>query len=213
MKQLAWLLILSLLSFSLTAEDIAFRTEKKLKSLHSIRAKFEQTYFSSSVSTPLREKGDFYFKKPSLMKWEYKDPEKRTYLFKEGIFWEYIPEDNQLIKYNLSKKGHESEILSLLSGKKSIVDNYSLELSSFPTKNSKVVQLKLKPKQEADYSSILLEIDAKNWLIRKAIFFDWAGNKMEYNFSKIKTNVRFARNVFELKVPPDVEIIENRPNQ
>jgi len=146
------------------------------------------------------------------MKWEYKDPEERTYLFKEGFILEYIPEDNQIIKYDLSREEHESEILSILSGQKGIVDNYSVEFSPFPTKNSKALQLKLTPKQEDTDTFILLEIDEKTWLIQKAIFFDWAGNKMEYSFSKIKTNVRFAKDVFELKVPPGVEIIENQTN-
>lgn len=212
MKHIAWLFLFSLLSFPYTAEDIALRTETKLRSLRSIQAKFEQVYYSSTVSTPLREKGNFYFKKPGLMKWEYKDPEERTYLFKEGFILEYIPEDNQIIKYDLSREEHESEILSILSGQKGIVDNYSVEFNLFPTKNSKALQLKLTPKQEDTDTFILLEIDEKTWLIQKAIFFDWAGNKMEYSFSKIKTNVRFAKDVFELKVPPGVEIIENQTN-
>lgn len=212
MKHIAWLFLFSLLSFPYTAEDIALRAETKLRSLRSIQAKFEQVYYSSTVSTPLREKGNFYFKKPGLMKWEYKDPEERTYLFKEGFILEYIPEDNQIIKYDLSREEHESEILSILSGQKGIVDNYSVEFSPFPTKNSKALQLKLTPKQEDTDTFILLEIDEKTWLIQKAIFFDWAGNKMEYSFSKIKTNVRFAKDMFELKVPPGVEIIENQTN-
>lgn len=212
MKHIAWLFLLSLLSSPYTAEDIALRAETKLRSLRSIQAKFEQVYYSSTVSTPLREKGNFYFKKPDLMKWEYKDPEERTYLLKEGFFLEYIPEDNQIIKYDLSREEHEPEILSILSGQKGIVDNYSVEFSPFPTKNSKALQLKLTPKQEDADTFILLEIDEKTWLIQKAIFFDWAGNKMEYRFSKIKTNVRLAKDVFELKAPPGVEIIENQPN-
>lgn len=212
MKHIAWLFLLSLLSSPYTAEDIALRAETKLRSLRSIQAKFEQVYYSSTVSTPLREKGNFYFKKPALMKWEYKDPEERTYLLKEGFFLEYIPEDNQIIKYDLSREEHEPEILSILSGQKGIVDNYSVEFSPFPTKNSKALQLKLTPKQEDTDTFILLEIDEKTWLIQKAIFFDWAGNKMEYRFSKIKTNVRLAKDVFELKVPPGVEIIENQTN-
>jgi len=53
-----------------------------------------------------------------------------------------------------------------------------------------------------------LEIDEKTWLIRKAIFFDWAGNKTEFRFSRMKTNVKIPQSFFELKVPSDVEIIE-----
>ena len=64
------------------------------------------------------------------------------------------------------------------------------------------------PKEENDYTHILLEIDEKTWLIRKAIFFAWAGSKSAFQFSQINTNSRFAQKVFELKVPTDVEIIK-----
>lgn len=209
MKHIICLLFLPMLSFSLTVEDIALKVEKKLRSVQSIQANFDQIYYPFSVSTPLREKGKFYFKKPDLMKWEYKDPEEKIFLYKEGVFLFYIPEDKELFRSSSSKEKYESEILFLLSGKKRLKDNYLLEPSPFPSENQKAWQLKLTPKEEGEYTYILLEIDEKTWLIRKAIFFDWAGNKSEFRFSRIKTNVRLPKKVFELKVPPDVEIFED----
>jgi len=210
MKLITGLLVLFLFSFSQTAEDIALKVETRLRSLRSMQANFEHHYFSSSISTPLKEKGKFYYKKPDLMKWEYKEPEKRTYLLKGGFFFEYIPEDKQIIQYDLSKEGYEPEILFLLSGKKKIADNYSLEFSPFPTEFRKAFQLKLTPNRETDYSFILLEINEKSWLIQKAVFFDWAGNKQEFHFERIKANKPLAQDLFELNAPPGVEIIKNK---
>jgi outer membrane lipoprotein carrier protein len=208
MKHVSWILTLSLFLLPLTPEDVALRAEKKLLSLRTIKADFEQIYYSVSVTTPLREKGEFTFKKPDSMKWEYQEPEEKVFLYKEGNFLFYIPEDNQLIKSSLAEESHESEILSLLSGKKTLQDHYLIEFSPFPTGNAHVFQLKLTPREEDEYSFILLEIDEKTWLIRKAIFFDWAGNKTEFRFSRMKTNVKIPQSFFELKVPSDVEIIE-----
>lgn len=210
MGQIIWLLLLSLFNPTLTAEEVSLRTEQKIRSLLSLQAKFEQFYYSATVSTPLKESGQFHFKKPALMKWEYKDPEEKIYLLKEGWFWEYLPEEKQLIKYDLSKEEHESEILSLLSGQRGILDNYQVEFSPFPTDDSKTNQLKLTPKQGDPETFILLEIDERSWLIQKAIFFDWAGNKTEYRFSRMKTNLAFPDGFFDLKVPSDVEIIEHK---
>ena len=201
-------LLLSLLSFSLTVEEVALKAEKKLRSVQSIQANFHQIYYPSSVSTPLKEKGKFYFKKPDLMKWEYKDPEEKIFLYKEGVFLFYFPEDKELFQSSSPKEKYESEILALLSGQKRLTDDYLIEFSPFPSENQKSWKLKLTPKEENDYTHILLEIDEKTWLIRKAIFFDWAGSKSEFHFSQIKTNIRFPQKVFELKVPSDVEIIK-----
>lgn len=210
MTVVASLLILSLLTITFTAEEVALKSENKIHLLHSLHARFEQIYYSSTVSIPLRERGYFHFKKPDLMRWEYEDPEKKTYLLKKGVFWEYIPEENQVTKYDLAREGYESDILSLLSGKRGILDNYHVEFSPFPTKNPISFQLKLTPREQEERSFILLEIDEKSWLIQKAIFFDWAGNKTEYIFSRIKTNIKYGEDFFELKLPPDVEIIEYR---
>ena len=210
MKKLIWLLLFPILVFPQTAEEVAKKTEERLRSYRSFQARFEQTYFSSTVSTPLKEKGNFYFKRPDLMKWEYTDPEEKFFLVKDDIFWDYNREENQLIKYSLTKEGQESEILSLLSGQMRILDNYSVENSPFPTKNSKAYQIKLTPLEEDPDTFILLEINEKNWLIQKAIFFDWAGNKTEYHFTRIKINISLPDDTFELKVPDDVEIIENQ---
>jgi outer membrane lipoprotein-sorting protein len=211
MSLVAHFILLSLIITSFTAEDVALKTEEKIRSLHSLQANFEQVYYSSTVSTPLRERGRFHFKKPDMMRWEYKDPEKKIYLLKDGIFWEYLPQEKQATKYDLAREGYESDILTLLSGQRGIVDNYYLEFSPFPTENKQAFQLKLTPrKEEEEEEFILLEIDKKTWLIQKAIFFDWAGNKTEYIFTRIETDVELTQEFFELKLPQDVEIIEHR---
>ena len=64
MKHVIGLIILSWLSSAPAVEDIALKVEKKLRSIQSIQSNFSQIYYSTSVSTPLVEKGKFYFKKP-----------------------------------------------------------------------------------------------------------------------------------------------------
>ncbi len=211
MKSLICVLLLSLLGFSQTVEEVALKAEGKLRSVQSIQANFEQTLYPSSLSTPLKERGKFYFKKPDFMRWEYKDPEEKIFIYKEDAFLIYYPEDKELIKSATSKEIYESEVLSLLSGKKSFLNNYLVEFSPFPSENQNTWKLKLTPKEEDEYSSILLEIDEKSWLIRKAIFFDWSGNKSEFHFSQIKTNLPFPQKLFELELPADVEIFTDGP--
>jgi outer membrane lipoprotein-sorting protein len=209
MKRYIWLLFLPFLSFAQSAEDVAQRVETKIRSLDTLRANFEHIYYSSSVSTPLIEKGRFYYKKPGVMKWEYFDPEEKIFLYEEGLFQSYYPEDNQLVQNALSEGEEESEFLALLSGRIELQKNYSVIFSSFPTDDTNSYQLKLTPKGESQDAYILLEIDKKKWLIRKAISFDWTGNKSEFAFSQIKVNPSFSKNIFQLNLPPDVEIIKN----
>jgi outer membrane lipoprotein carrier protein len=211
MKRTIGLLLVCLLSVSFSVQDAAVNIEKRLSSLQSLQADFEQVEYAASISTPLREKGKFYFQRPDLMRWEYLDPERNVYLYKEGVSLAYYPDDNQLLRRALSPEEKDSEIFALLTGARKLEDTYIIEAASFPSEKKVPVQLKLTPKQEGEFSYILLEANERTWLIEKAVFFDWAGNKREFHFSQIKANPRLGPKVFELELPPDCEIIDDLP--
>jgi len=199
---------LNLAGSDLSPQEIARQLEKKIKSINTLRADFKQYYYPAGLQEPLVGEGQVYLSRPDRMRWEYSSPEKQVFLLKEGNFWLYFPEDRQLIKNASSSEVQESEILGLLSGNYSIIERYLLEFNPFPTDRPRVYQLKLTPKEDSQFTYILLEIDRETWLITKAIFFEPAGSKLEYHFLKIRLNHRIPESVFNLKIPPDTEIIE-----
>lgn len=192
-----------------TVEETAARLERALQSLKTLQADFDQYYRSVTVSTPLHEKGRFFFQKPDLMRWEYTDPEPKVFTYKDSVFSQYYPEDNQLIRSSLSKSEYESEVLTLLSGKRKLADAYIVErdLASPPAQAAS--RLKLTPRTEGQYASIVLELDPRTGLIGRAVFQDWAENRTEFIFSKIKENGALRPSVFVLTVPPETEIIDD----
>lgn len=191
-----------------TAERAA-KLEQALRNVKSLQAEFDQYYYSVTVSTPLHEKGRFYFRKPDLMRWEYIDPDPKVFLYKDEVFSQYYPEDNQLIRSGLSKAQYESEILTLLSGQKRLKDDYLVEQDVSTPAARAAGRLKLTPRVEGDYAWITLEPDPRTGLIARAVFQDWAENRTEFIFSKIKENAALKPSVFTLTVPPDCEIIDD----
>lgn len=208
MRKLFLFFCISALVYAQTAENISTRLEEKLLAIESLQADFTQIYYASNMSTPLEETGRIFIKKPGWMKWEYQDPEEKIFLIKESLYQEYYPEENLLIQRIFSQEDRETDLLALLSGKRSILTNYTVELFSFPTENKNVHQIKLTPQEEEVDTYILLEIDNRTWLVLKAISFDWAGNRQEFLFSRIRTNINLSQDNFSLKLPPDVEIIK-----
>ncbi len=186
----------------------AARLESRLKSLASLQADFEQLYYSQTVSQPLRGRGAFTFRKPDLMKWEYVSPEPQVFLFRDGVFSFYIPSEKQLIRSRSAGERYESEILGLLSGARGLREDYTVEATEFPAGAGAGRQLKLTPRREGEYTQILIEVDPASGLIGRAIFFDWAGNKTEFRFSKLRPDRRLPRDAFDLVLPPGVEVID-----
>ena len=194
---------------ALTPQEAASRIEARLRAARSLRSEYEHLYYSMTASEPLREKGRLLFQKPDRMRWDSREPEAQTFLTKDGLILFYIPGEKQLIRSRASGDRSELEILSLLSGQKSLTDAYLVDESPFPTDARNAVQIRLTPKVEGEFTYILLETDAATWLIRKAVFFDWAGNKQEFRFSRIEVDPRLSPDLFDLKVPPGTEIIED----
>ncbi|MBN1937967.1 MAG: outer membrane lipoprotein carrier protein LolA [Candidatus Aminicenantes bacterium] len=189
--------------------EILARTEQTLAALDSLQADFEQTYFSATVSTPLKDKGRLYYQKPGKMRWEYRGKSRQIIVLNDGILETFDPEDNQLLRRLLPADEANHAIFGLLTGQGRLTETYRVENSSFPGAEGSVHQLKLTPLEEGETSRILVEIDARTRLLRRVILFDWADNKNEFTFSRLRTNTRPAAGLFSIVVPEDCEIIDD----
>jgi outer membrane lipoprotein carrier protein len=194
---------------AVSAQEAVANLERTLKAVTTLQARFEQLHYSMSISEPLREKGEFFLEKPDRMRWTYKNPQDKVFLYRDGVLEMYLPEEKQLTRSPVAKEALQSDIFGIFLGSMSFRDAYVVEDSPFPTDATRVRQVKLTPKTEGDYSHILLEIDETTWLLRRAIFLEWAGNKNEFVFSQVRTGVRIPAKTFTLKVPPDTEIIDD----
>lgn len=200
--------VLTAAAAELAADEVARRLENRLKSITTLRADFRQFYYSNSSPEPMTGQGQVFIRRPNRMRWEYSTPEKQIFLLKDNNFWLYFPEDKQLIKNAAQSEVLESEVLGLLSGNFSLSERYRIEFNPFPSDRKNVYQLRLQPVEEGQFSYILLEIDRQTWLITKAVFFDPAGGKLEYHFSRMVTGRKIPEEIFDLRLPPDCEIIE-----
>jgi outer membrane lipoprotein carrier protein len=190
-------------------QDILIRAEKALAALNSFQADFEQAFFSTTVSTPLKEKGRFFYQKTGLMRWVYEGPSSQIIVLKDGVLETYDPEENQLRRQKLPREQTDTAIFGLLSGQARLSETYNVENNPFPGAEGPVHQLKLTPKEEGETAYILLEIDARTDLLRRVILFDWAANKNEFTFSRRKINPRLGPDTFKIAVPPGCEIIDD----
>jgi len=189
--------------------EILIRTEQTLAALDSLQSDFEQTFHSATVSTPLREKGRLYYQKPGKMRWEYRGGSGQVVVLNEGILETYDPEENQLLRQRLPASEANNAIFGLMTGQGRLAETYRVENSPFPGAEGPVHQLKLTPLEEGETSYILVEIDARTRLLRRVIIFDWADNRNEFVFSRLKTNPRLGPGLFSLKVPEGCEVIDD----
>jgi outer membrane lipoprotein-sorting protein len=123
--------------------------ERALKAVTTLQARFEQLYFSMSITEPLREKGDLFLQKPDRMRWTYKDPQDKTFLYKEGVLEMYLPEENQLTRSPVAVEALKSDIFGLFLGVMSFEEAYAVE--DTPSRRKHCVPV-ADPRVEGDFN-------------------------------------------------------------
>jgi outer membrane lipoprotein-sorting protein len=143
---------------AVTPREAASRIEAKLLAASSLRSEYEHLYYSMTASEPLSEKGRLLYPKPDRMRWDSREPEAQTFLFKDGIILFYLPEEKQLIRSRASADRSELEILALLSGGRAH-GRLRGRRDPFPTE-ARTPSRSADPKGRGGVHHILLETDS-----------------------------------------------------
>src|SRR6185503_2488617 len=130
------------------------------------------------------EKGVVSIKKPGRMLWEYRDPEKKTFVADGKSFYFYVPADRQVIVRSQAKD--KSIPAQLLSGQSDLLAEFEPSLETGPPG---LRRLRLVPKKtDPDVEWITIDVDAED-RIKAIAVSDVQGNRSRFEFEGIKENV------------------------
>src|SRR5688572_5107516 len=112
------------------AEALARRVEQRHRTVTDLTARFVQTYRSGPIGREVVEKGVVSIKRPGRMLWEYRDPEKKTFVADGKSFFFYVPADKQVIVRSQARD--KSIPAQLLSGQSDLLADFEPALESAP---------------------------------------------------------------------------------
>ena len=121
----------------------------------------------------------------------------------------------QAQRYRLGKHGDKAEFLLLGFGsnKEALNEAYSIELiGEESVEGRETYHIELKPKSEqvsAFFVSIHLWIDAELWVPIQQRLVEPTQDHLLIRFEEIKLNTKIKKSAFNLKIPRDVEVIQN----
>ena len=200
-KILCFLILLISYSFSLSAQDnilnkIHFYLIEKYDSIKTYEADFIQENFWKEIDTAKTSYGKIYYNSSFLLL-EYSEPEGQKLLVDSLSVTIYDAASNQVLISN--KNDYELKPISIISeywqnSQKELIKN-----------NENRTQLKL---ITPDNEQIFVRI--KDNLIIEIQIFDNSENMVKYSFSSEIINEQLAEDIFELNLPEDVNVIDNR---
>ena len=178
--------IFFIFSFNTSSNDIISKIEKNWNKTRSMSGTFIQLDTDGNYS-----EGNFYFLKPYLSKFEYKDK-------KENII------TNETLLRLVDKDGYQIESYSIGNNILKDLLSYNIDIKKEFDVISFLIEedsynLWFKSKEGLTNQSLQLFFDKNTLDLKKWEIFDELNNKTVLEFTKIKKNIFISQNLFVVK--------------
>jgi len=205
------LLDLPIVSAETSLQDLVGRLQNKYHNMESMKANFSQSYQSKRFSgSGMSEKGVVYLKKGGLMRWEYREPEKKIFISDGFFYFYYVPEDKQVVKTPVDRVSNQQSPALFLAGRGDFAKDFKAEWAD-PRPGSNLV--KLTPvSEQPDFQYLIVHVDPVRDLILRLLVVDASDNRTEYQFTDVQENPPLPSNYFVFQAPPGTDVIFQRRN-
>jgi outer membrane lipoprotein carrier protein len=140
-------------------------------------------------------------KRPGRMLWEYRDPERKTFVCDGKSCYFYVPADKQVIVRE--QAGQRGVAVELLSGQLDILGRFEIGLDGGPGGRERLLLVPRKP--DPDVERLYLDSDAEGRILAIEIV-DAQGNRSEFRFDTIRENLGLSDGLFRFRIPEGVEV-------
>lgn len=173
----------------------------------TLSAKFSQLTDSVTMTQKKKSSGNLFVKRPSKVRWETNEPDVSLFVSDGSNTWFYTPpfdaeERGQLVERKASET--QSKLTTaLLTGSFSI--NKDMK---FRQKTPFRYSLTPKPGSAGTVIEAIIDIDAKDKLIKKVTLEHSGGNHTEIRLSEIKLGTALKDALFTFKAPPNTDRVD-----
>jgi outer membrane lipoprotein carrier protein len=183
-------------------EEFLRRVEARHRAAGTLTARFVQSYTSGLIGRTLVERGTVSIKSPGRMLWEYKDPEKKTFVSDGRAFYFYVPADRQVV---IREQAGEKGVAALLLSGGEAVGQFAVEVR--PGAAAGLTRLRLVPRRpDPEVEDVLLDVDDQA-RIHAIEVHDAQGNRSQFQFDSIREGVSLPDRLFRFEIPKGVEVI------
>ena len=192
---------------SVDLEAVAAGLQRRYASAITMSGNFQQTYRAPGIEQV--ESGVFRMKRPGLMRWEYRQPEAKLFVADGREASLYVPLDRQVTIQSFSASDMRGTPLEFLLGgtdiRKSFVVSWE---NNFRQTAEPALLIRLTPRSgQSEYEFLVLELDPKNYDLRRITIHEQGGNTSEFRLSNLNANAKIDNKEFQFKPPKGTEVI------
>jgi outer membrane lipoprotein carrier protein len=182
-------------------EELARRLEQRQRGVTDLTARFTQTYRSGMIGREVVESGVVSIKQPGRMRWEYRQPEKKTFVSDGKTFYFYVPADRQVI---VRDQAGDRGVPALLLAGGNLLEQFEPGTETAP---AGLTRLRLVPRRaNPEIEKVFVDLD-ENARIHAIQVFDAQGNVSRFQFEDIRENTGLKDGFFRFEIPRGVEVV------
>ncbi len=200
-------------TYAVELQDVISGLQRRYASVETVRGDFLQTYRAPGISQ--EESGEFWLKKPGVMRWEYRSPEEQIFVADGTESFLYVPKDRQVTVQPFSAADLHSTPLEFLLGSGNISRSCTTSWETeFKPKAEHTLLIRLTPrKAQGEYSFLVLELDSQTFDLRRIAIREPGGSTTEFLLTNVATNEKLDKKLFQFKNPKGVEEIRLNSEQ
>jgi outer membrane lipoprotein carrier protein len=190
-------------------EEAVARLEATYRGVADLRAVFEQAAFNRTLNRTVDARGTLYLKKPGKLRWEYSAPTPQEIVSDGATLWVYTKELKQ-VNVAAAPQALTGPAGSFLQGLGDVRTHFHVRFlnPAQPQDGDGLVVLDLRPKEPAPLlARLILAVDPRSWLVRKAVLYDELENTVTVRFLEVAVNAGVADQLFVFVPPPGVVVV------
>jgi len=184
--------------------------KKAQESLQDFTADIKQVKISSLFKEPVVSRGRMRLKRPDQIWVEMYPPYPTITALNKGVLLIYFPDERVAQRYQVAGNPVLAKWLLFFQNP---IESLGKKIWLQEEKEEEVV-LGIDPAEDlAVFREIRISIDTSNWMPKRLELVEKSGDCTTINYHNIRTNVGIPDSSFQLRLPPDVEIIEPMRHQ
>lgn len=172
-------------------------------SVRDFTAQFTQTYRSGALGRAIVETGTLKVKRPSRMLFEYRSPDKKTFVADGESYYFYVPRDKQVMVQ--TQRGDRRATARILAEGK-LLDHFTCVGEEKDALGRKLILAPKEGGKDPNIARLAVVLD-KNLRLLALEIQDAEGSTSRLVFEGFKENVGLKDAEFRFEVPKGVEVI------
>lgn len=190
------------------ADAMARSLQQRYQGIRDFSADFVHSYRGGVLNKRVTERGKVSVKKPGMMRWDYMQPERKTFVSDGRNIYSYMPLDRQVIINAVPPDSEAPTPTLFLAGKGNVTRDFTA--SNIESATPGTYGLKLVPKRaEADYDYLVLNLDPATFQIRGLQTVDLQGGESTFTFTNLKENRGLSDKEFAFQIPRGVDVVSD----